>query len=61
MANEIVTIEMIKDDGFVVEILVNHRLSENAVDEVCFLSFFAISCFLVVNQVAGYFFSPFSC
>ena len=49
MENEIMIIETIKDDGFVVEIFENHRLSENAVDEVRFLSFFAISCFLVVD------------
>jgi hypothetical protein len=41
--------EITSDEGFVVEILLNHRLSEKDMDEACFLTFFDISCFLVVN------------
>ena len=41
--------ESTKEEGFVVEILLNHRLRENDVDDVRLLSFFAISCSLIVN------------
>ena len=41
--------EMARDDGFVVEIFSNNRLSEKGIDEVFFLNFFAIFCFLVVD------------
>jgi len=61
MAYEITAIEMIKEEGFVVEILLNHRLSENDIDAARLLTFFDISCSLTVNQVTGYFFNPFSC
>ena len=38
-----------RDEGFVVEILSNQRLSENGIDVACFLIFFGISCSLVVQ------------
>ncbi len=49
IAYAITIVEITKDEGFVVEILLNHRLSENDVDAVRFLIFFDTSCSLVVN------------
>lgn len=48
-------------EGFAVEILLNHLLSEKDSDEACFLILFDISCFPVFNQVLGYSFNPVSC
>jgi hypothetical protein len=45
----IMIVEITKDEGFVVEILLNHLLSENGVDAVRFLIFFDTSCSLVVD------------
>ena len=61
MAYPITIMEIAKDEGFAVEILRNHRLSENDIDEACLLAFFDTSRSLAVNQVIRYFFSPFSC
>ena len=49
MANAIVISVIAKDDGFVVEILRNHRLSEKDMDEALFLTFFDTSFSLIVN------------
>jgi len=38
-----------KDEGFAVEILRNHLLSEKDIDEARFLTFFDTSCSLIVN------------
>jgi hypothetical protein len=48
IAYAIIIVEITKDEGLVVEILLSHRLSENDVDAVRFLIFFDISCSLVV-------------
>lgn len=60
-AYPIMIMEIASDDGFVFEILSNHLRNEKDVDEACFLNFFAICCFLIINQVGGCFFCPFSC
>ena len=54
-------IEITKDEGFVVEILLNHRLSEKDIDAALLLTFFDTFYSLITNQVIRYFFSPFSC
>lgn len=48
-ADAITIMEMTKAEGFAVEILRNHRLSEKDIDEVCFLTFFDIFYFLIAN------------
>ena len=40
--------EITKDEGLALEILSNHRLSENDVDDARFLTFFGTFCFLVI-------------
>jgi hypothetical protein len=47
-AYEINATVIAKDEGFAVEILRNHRLSEKDIDEVLFLIFFATYYTLVV-------------
>ena len=49
MAYAIVISEMAKDEGFAVEILRNHRLSENDMFDALLLTFFDISSSLIVN------------
>ena len=61
MAYAITIMEVTTDDGLAVEILRNHRLSENDVLVARLLALFDTFCFLTVNQVVCYFFSPFSC
>lgn len=48
-------------DGFMVEILLNHLLSEKDSDVACFLTLSDIWCFLGFNQVLGYFFCAGTC
>jgi hypothetical protein len=49
MAYPITAIEIAKDEGSVVEILLNHRLSEKDLDEARLLAFFDTSCYLIAN------------
>jgi len=49
MAYAITIMVMAKEEGFAVEILRNHLLSEKDIDEALFLTFFDTCCSLIVN------------
>ena len=51
-ANVTTTMVKVIADGLFAEILRNQRLSENDIDEACFLTFFDIFKFLFVSQVS---------
>jgi hypothetical protein len=48
-ADAITIMDVMSAEGFAVEILLNHRLIENDMDEACFLTFRDIFCFLFLN------------